>query len=320
MTSFEDILPGAGKKIGIIGVPIGYGAGKKGSELGATAIRLANIRGNYLTEHIRELGYDVTDHGDVEITRPSGVAAADENPKYLAEMIASSRRSAAAVKAILTLGEFPVILGGDHSIAIGTFSGISSFFRERGKEIGLVWFDAHADINTPESSPSGNIHGMPLAALLGHGHEGLVSLEGYAPKIDPKYVAHVGARDVDSGERREINRLGLRDNFFTMSDIDRRGMLACVEDAIAIASQAPDGYAVTFDVDIIDPRFAPGSGTLVRGGITYREAHMALEVIAEDGGMRSFEIVEVNPMLDAQNITVELAGELILSALGKTIL
>jgi len=320
MSSFEETLPGAGKKIGIIGVPIGYGAGKKGSELGATAIRLANIRGNYLTEHIRELGYDVSDHGDVEVTRPSEVAAADENPKYLAEMIASSRKSAAAVKAILTLGEFPVILGGDHSIAIGTFSGISSFFRERGKEIGLIWFDAHADINTPESSPSGNIHGMPLAALLGHGHEDLVSLEGYAPKINPKYVAHVGARDVDSGERREVNRLGLRDNFFTMSDIDRRGMLACVEDAIAIASRAPDGYAVTFDVDIIDPRFAPGSGTLVRGGITYREAHMALEVIAEDGGMRSFEIVEVNPMLDAQNITVELAGELILSALGKTIL
>ncbi len=320
MSSFEETLPGAGKKIGIIGVPIGYGAGKKGSELGATAIRLANIRGNYLTEHVRELGYDVSDHGDVEVTRPSEVAAADENPKYLAEMIASSRKSAAAVKAILTLGEFPVILGGDHSIAIGTFSGISSFFRERGKEIGLIWFDAHADINTPESSPSGNIHGMPLAALLGHGHEDLVSLEGYAPKINPKYVAHVGARDVDSGERREVNRLGLRDNFFTMSDIDRRGMLACVEDAIAIASRAPDGYAVTFDVDIIDPRFAPGSGTLVRGGITYREAHMALEVIAEDGGMRSFEIVEVNPMLDAQNITVELAGELILSALGKTIL
>ncbi|MBK8150364.1 MAG: arginase [Acidobacteria bacterium] len=320
MTSFEEILPGTGKKIGIVGVPLGYGAQTKGSELGATAIRLANIRGSDLSGQIRELGYDVTDHGDVEIVRPAENARPGENPKHLAEMIASSRNSARVVKAILTLGEIPVILGGDHSIAIGTFSGISSFFRERGKEIGLVWFDAHADINTPESSPSGNIHGMPLACLLGHGHEELVSLEGFAPKINPKYIAHIGARDVDSGERREIRKLGLRDNFFSMTDIDRRGMLACVEDAIEIAAQAPDGFAVTFDVDIIDPRFAPGSGTLVRGGVTYREAHLALEVIAEHGGMRSFEIVEVNPMLDAQNITVELAGELILSVLGKTIL
>lgn len=320
MTSIEEQLPGAGKKIGIVGVPIGYGAGTKGSELGATAIRLANIRGNHLIEHIRDLGYDVADHGDVEIERPGTPAQAEENPKYLDQMLVSSRRSAEAVKAILTRGEMPVILGGDHSIAIGTFSGISSFFRGRGKQIGLIWFDAHADINTPQTSPSGNIHGMPLASLLGYGHPDLVNLEGFAPKIDPRFIAHVGARDVDSGERREIHRLGLRDNFFSMSDIDRRGMLACVEDAIRIASQAPDGFAVTFDVDIIDPRFAPGSGTLVRGGITYREAHLALEVIAEHGGMRSFEIVEVNPMLDAQNITVELAGELILSALGKTIL
>ncbi|MBK7708943.1 MAG: arginase [Acidobacteria bacterium] len=320
MTSFEEILPGTGKKIGIVGVPLGYGAQTKGSELGATAIRLANIRGSDLSGQIRELGYDVTDHGDVEIVRPADNARPGENPKHLAEMIASSPNSARVVKAIRTLGEIPVILGGDHSIAIGTFSGISSFFRERGKEIGLVWFDAHADINTPESSPSGNIHGMPLACLLGHGHEELVSLEGFAPKINPKYIAHIGARDVDSGERREIRKLGLRDNFFSMTDIDRRGMLACVEDAIEIAAQAPDGFAVTFDVDIIDPRFAPGSGTLVRGGVTYREAHLALEVIAEHGGMRSFEIVEVNPMLDAQNITVELAGELILSVLGKTIL
>ncbi len=320
MTSFEENLPGKGKKIGIIGVPIGYGAGKKGSELGATAIRLANIRGNHLIEHIRELGYEVTDHGDVEIVRPTEAAPPGANPRYLAEMVASSRNSASAVKAVLGRGEVPVILGGDHSIAIGTFSGVSSYFKEQNKQIGLIWFDAHADINTPESSPSGNIHGMPLACLLGHGHDDLVSLEGFAPKIDPRFIAHIGARDVDNGERREINRLGLRDNFFSMSDIDRRGMLACIEDAIAIASGAPDGFAVTFDVDIIDPRFAPGSGTLVRGGITYREAHLALEVIAERGGMRSFEIVEVNPMLDAQNITVELAGELILSALGKTIL
>ncbi|MGE3468675.1 MAG: arginase, partial [Pyrinomonadaceae bacterium] len=187
-------------------------------------------------------------------------------------------------------------------------------------EIGLIWFDAHADINTPDTSPSGNIHGMPLAAILGHGNDELVNLCGYSPKLDPKYFAHIGARDVDPGERTQIEKLGLRDHFFTMSDIDKRGMATCVEDAVAIASRAPGGYAVTFDVDGIDPRFAPGSGTLVRGGTTYREAHLALEIIAAHGGMRSFEIVEVNPLLDQSNITVELACELILSALGKTIL
>ena len=161
---------------------------------------------------------------------------------------------------------------------------------------------------------------MPLAALLGRGDPELVNLEGFSPKLRPEYFAHVGARDVDPGERDIIYELGFRKNFFTMSDIDKRGMLACVEDAIAIASRAPGGFAVTFDVDMIDPRFAPGSGTLVRGGATYREAHLALETVAEHGGMRSFEIVEVNPMLDQSNITVELACELILSALGKTIL
>ena len=320
MSFSEAYFPGNNKKVGLLGVPLGFGAGKKGSELGTTAIRLASIRGNHLIEHIRELGYEVADYGDVEVVKPDYVAEADENPKYLREMIETSKNSAAAVKKVLQAGEMPVILGGDHSIAIGTFSGISSFFHEQNEEIGLIWFDAHADINTPETSPSGNIHGMPFATILGLGNEELVNLEGFAPKLNPKFCAHVGARDLDLGEKREVHELGLRENFFTMSDIDRRGMPACVEDAIKIASQAPGGFAVTFDVDIIDPRFAPGSGTLVRGGITYREAHLALEIIAENGGMRSFEIVEVNPMLDEHNITVELAGDLILSALGKSIL
>jgi len=319
--SIENLdFPGKNKKIGILGVPLGYGAEQKGSELGATALRLAGIRGNPLVAHIKELGYAVTDYGDVEIVRPDYVAEDEENPKYLNEMLASCENMAQAIKPILQKGEFPVILGGDHSIAAGTFSAISSFYHERGEEIGLIWLDAHADINTHETSPSGNIHGMPLAALLGYGDPQLVNLEGFSPKLNPKFCAHIGARDLDLGEKRFIRELGMRGNFFTMSDIDRHGMLACVEDAIKIAAQAPGGYAVTFDVDMIDPRFAPGSGTLVRGGTTYREAHLALEVIAENGGMRSFEIVEVNPMLDKSNITVELAGELILSALGKTIL
>lgn len=311
--------PGKGKKAGIIGVPLGFGAGQVGSELGVTALRLSNISGNLLLDNISALGYEVTDHGNVEIVSPDRVHAPAENPKFLKEMLASYGNMSTVVRWCLANDEMPIILGGDHSIAIGTFSAIAGFFRER-QQIGLIWFDAHADINTSDSSPSGNIHGMPLAAILGYGHEDLVNFGGFAPKLNPKYCAHVGARDLDPGEKQRIHDLGMRDNFFTMSDIDRRGMLACVEDAVKIASKAPGGYAVTFDIDMIDPRFAPGSGTLVRGGTTYREAHLALEVIAEHGGMRSFEIVEVNPMLDQSNITVELAGELILSALGKTIL
>lgn len=307
------------KRVGIIGVPLGFGAGQTGSELGVNAMRLTRFRGCSLAEHIRHLGYSVTDHGDVPIVQPDSEADGG-NPKHLAEMLASSASIITNVNNILAAGELPIILGGDHAIAIPTFSAVADHYRQQGTEIGLIWFDAHADINTPETSPSGNIHGMPLAALLGHGNTELVNLCDYSPKLDPRYIAHIGARDIDPGERANIERLGLRPNFFTMSDIDRRGMAACVEDAIRIAGSAPGGYAVTFDVDGIDPRFAPGSGTLVRGGATYREAHLTLEMIAADGRMRSFEIVEVNPLLDQSNITVELACELILSALGKTIL
>ena len=307
------------QKVSLLGVPLGFGAGAPGSELGINAMRVSRIRGGSLADHIRALGYDVVDRGDVEIVHPKSFEV-DENPKHLAEIVASSKNVIAALTTVLSDGDMPVILGGDHAIAIPTFSAISAHYRRAGQEIGLIWFDAHADINTPDTSPSGNIHGMPLAAILGRGHPDLTGLGGFSPKVDPRFVAHIGARDVDTGERGHIYDLGIRNNFFTMSDIDRRGMSECVENAIAIASQASGGYAVTFDVDMIDPRFAPGSGTLVRGGTTYREAHLALEIIAAHGGMRSFEIVEVNPLLDQSNITVELACELILSALGKTIL
>jgi arginase len=308
------------RKVGIVGIPLGFGASQVGSELGADSIRLSRIRGHRLEEHIAEMGYLVTDHGDVEIVRPNGPAEPEENPKYLREIVASSQNSFDTVLSILKNGETPIILGGDHSIAIGTFSAVSAFGRENDEEVGLIWFDAHADINIPATSPTGNIHGMPLAIILGDGPPELAELGGFAPKLDKKYFAHVGARDLDDGERSRVYEKGLRDNFFTMSDIDRRGMQACINDALSIVSKAPGGFAVTFDVDSIDPRFAPGSGTLVRGGLTYRESHLALETIAAHGGMLSFEIVEVNPMLDQSNITVELACELILSALGKTIL
>jgi arginase len=307
------------KNIGLLGAPLGFGAGQVGSELGVTAMRLSRIRGRQLFEHIEELGYAVTDHGDVEIPRPL-VPAAPSKLRYLPEIVTGTQKIFNSVSKLLENGETPVVLGGDHTIAIGTFSAMSSAGRSAGAEIGLIWFDAHADINTPETTTTGNIHGMPLAVLLGQGAAELTTIGGFSPKLDQKYFAHVGARDLDLGERSRVHDLGLRDNFFTMSDIDRRGMFTCMEDALAIVSKAPGGFAVTFDIDSIDPTFAPGSGTLVRGGLTYRESHLALEMIAAHGGMRSFEIVEVNPMLDQSNITVELACELILSALGKTIL
>ena len=306
------------RNISILGVPLGFGAETLGSELGINAMRVSRVRGRTLIEHIRNLGYELIDRGDIEIETPK-VFHDIVSPRYLAEMLVSSNRIIAALSQILDDGDLPVILGGDHAIAIPTVSAISNYYRKQDKEIGLIWFDAHADINTPETSQSGNLHGMPLAALLGYGHPSLTELCGFSPKLDPAYVAHVGARDVDADERQNIRDMGIRDNFFTMSDIDSRGMGKCIEDAIAIASQASGGYAVTFDIDILDPTFAPGSGTLARGGVTYREAHLALEMIAADGGMRSFEIVEVNPLLDQSNITVELACELVLSALGKTI-
>ena len=307
-------------KVGILGVPLGFAASQVGSELGVDSMRLSRIRGRRLIEHIAELGYPVVDHGNVEIIRPESPAQPHENPKYLAEIVASLKNAFDDVSFILKSGETPVILGGDHSTAIGTFSAIASHANVGDQEVGLIWFDAHADINTPETSPTGNIHGMPLAVLLGDGPKELVELGGFSPKLDAKYFAHIGARDLDAGEQRRVYEKSLRNNFFTMSDIDRRGMQSCIDDALEIVSQAPGGFAVTFDVDSIDPRFAPGSGTLVRGGLTYREAHLALETIAAHNGLRSFEIVEVNPMLDHSNITVELACELVLSALGKTIL
>jgi arginase len=315
---FDQDYPGKGKKVGVLGVPLGFGAGKRGSALGTRTIRQAVVRDQILTQHIEELGYQVIDHGDLDLPRPLRIPPPTEKPKFLPEMFESAAMIVPAVKSILEAGEFPVVIGGDHSIAMNTFSGISSFFRARDEEIGLIWFDAHADMNTPESSPSGNLHGMPLATLFGYGVPELVNLEGFAPKLNPKLCVHIGARDLDNGEKRLIRELGLK--CFTMADIDRFGMNFCIEKAIEIASLASAGFAVTFDVDALDPLDAPGSGTLVRGGFSYREAHLALERCAESGKMRSFEIVEVNPTIDTNNRTSELAVELILSALGKTIL
>ena len=306
-------FPGVGKTVRILGVPLGYGCGLAGVDLGPPALRVAR-----LDQRIEQLGYEVHDSGDMRIVRPSSVPEPHAKARYLNEISEVCVDLARETKQALTEGEFPIVLGGDHSIAVGSISGVASFFKDQKQSIGLIWFDAHADMNTPETSFSGNIHGMPLAALLGYGPPELTGIEGYSPKLDPVLCAHLGARDLDPAEKQLIRKLGIR--FFTMREIDERGMSACMDEAISIASRGDAGYAVTFDVDALDPTDAPGSGTVVRGGLTYREAHLGLEKVAENGGMRSLEVVEINTALDVNNRTAELGVELILSALGKTIL
>jgi arginase len=306
-------FPGAGKSVSLLGVPLSFGQSMAGVDLGPGAIRVAG-----LTDRIAKLGYEVEDLGDLRLERPRSLPAAGEKLKYLSQIHAACERLASEVEAIADAGKLPITIGGDHSIAIGSLAGVVKAFRKRDERLGLVYFDAHADMNTPETSPSGNIHGMSLAVLLGYGAPNLVNVAGFAPKFDPRLCAHVGARDIDSGERELIRQLGLR--FFTMREIDERGLAVCMDEAIQIAGQGTAGYAVTFDVDALDPRDAPGSGTLVRGGLSYREAHLAMEKIAEDGGLRSLEVVEINTALDLNNRTAELGVELILSALGKRIL
>ena len=305
--------PGLGRMVSILGVPLHYGQSMGGVHLGPAAMRVAK-----LAERIASLGYDVNDRGDLPIERTHSLPGFDEKLKYLPEIYEAMVRLAAQTESITDAGEFPITLGGDHSIAIGSLSGVVKAFRKRDQRLGLIYFDAHADMNTPDTTPSGHIHGMPLAVLLGHGAPELVNVGGFSPKFDPKLCAHVGARDLDPGERELIRRLGMR--FFTMREIDERGLATCMREAIAIAGQGSGGYAVTFDVDVLDPGDAPGSGTLVRGGLSYREAHLAMEMIAEAGAMRSLEVVEINTALDVNNRTAELGVQLILSALGKRIL
>lgn len=306
-------LPGAGRRVSILGVPCGFGASIAGVDLGPAAMRVARLR-----QRIAQLGYEVRDLGDLRLECPNESAPAGDKVKFLREVAAGCTQLAADVKKILEGGELPVVLGGDHSIAVGSIAGVTSFYRARAETVGLIWFDAHADMNTPETTPSGNIHGMPLAALFGRGAPELTDIEGFSPKLDPRLSVHVGARDVDPGERELIRELGVR--FITMREIDERGMSACMDEALSIAGKASAGYAVTFDIDALDPIDAPGSGTVVRGGLTYREAHLAMEKIAEAGGALSLEVVEINTALDVNNRTAELGVELICSALGKTIL
>ena len=245
--------------------------------------------------------------------------AGNEKARFLKQIAETCTRTAEAVVKTLEEGLTPLLLGGDHSLAAGSISGVAHYHHRQSQSIGVLWFDAHSDINTPESSPSGNVHGMPLAALLGLGPEPLGSIFGYAPKIAPENTVLIGLRDIDAGERDNLRRAGVTE-VYTMRDIDERGMRTVMEEALRVAGRGTAGYHVSLDMDWIDPEDAPGVGTPVRGGATYREAHLAMEIIADHGRLLSFEIVEVNPVIDEHNRTAELAVELACSAFGKKIL
>jgi len=282
--------------------------------MGPSAVRVAG-----LGRRLAALGYSVTDLGNIDVAQAESLA--DEGPsnaKYVTQIAESCEKLARLVADSLAGHQTPLVLGGDHSIAAGTVAGVADYLRSSGKQAGLLWIDAHADMNTPASSPSGNVHGMPLACCVGHGPAELVNLLGFAPKVNPAKVALVGIRDVDELERGELRSAGVQ--AFTMRDIDERGMRDVMRDAIAIASKDTAGFHLSLDLDFVDPEFAPGVGTPVRGGATYREAHLAMEMICDSNKILSMEVVEVNPVIDQFNRTAELAVELILSALGKKIL
>lgn len=301
-------------QISIVGVPMDLGAGRRGVDMGPSAIRVAN-----LGARLRELGYEVEDLGNVEVLQAESIPLKSDNARFLPEIADACARLSNIVKRILENGRLPLVLGGDHSIAMGSIGGTSRYFHEQGKKIGLIWIDAHADMNTPDTTPSGNIHGMPLAAAIGLGPEDLTRLGGdFTPMVNPKNVAIVGLRSVDTQERYNVRKSGVMS--FTMRDIDERGMRSVMDEAIRIASHGTDGIHVSLDLDSVDPSEAPGVGTPVKGGLSYREAHLALEMVSDSRKLVSIDCVEVNPVIDEANRTALLAVEFLCSGLGKRIL
>jgi len=301
------------RTVTLVGVGLDLGAGRRGVDMGPSAFRVADIHGK-----VRELGYTVEDGGDLEVSIPETQEPGNPRLKYLREIRDTCVRLRDRVMEILGKGGVPVVLGGDHSIAMGTIAGLSRFHRERKQKVGLVWFDAHADSNTAETTPTGNIHGMPLAVVLGMGAPELVNLAGACPMVDGSRAAVVGLRDVDPAERPNVKASGI--GAYTMRDVDERGMRGVMEDAIRRATSGTAGIHVSFDLDAMDPEEAPGVGTPSPGGLSYREAHLAMEMLADTGKVLSVELVEVNPILDHRNGTARLGVELLASVLGKKIL
>lgn len=303
----------ADRTVRIIGVPLDLGASRRGTDVGPSALRIAG-----LGQQLRRMGYTVAREEDIPAPAMETRSEQDEKARYKPEILAVCTRLAERVSAILDQGDFPLVLGGDHSIAMGTFAGTAAHYREGGGKVGLLWFDAHGDMNVPEVSPSGNIHGMPLAHLLGKGDHDLKNILGFSPKVDPENVALIGIRDIDAHEREIIRESGI--HAFTMREIDEHGMAAVARRAMEIVNDGTVGFHLSWDVDGCDPTVIPGSGTLVPGGVSFREAHLLMEYVADDGNMLSMEVVELNPFLDEGNVSAERTLELILSALGKSIL
>jgi len=301
------------QKVRIIGVPMDLGQSRRGVDMGPSAMRGAGLQAS-----IKRLGLQVEDIGNLSVKQPEELPVGEKRAKYLQEIAETCGDVAAAVEKSLGEGFLPLVLGGDHSIAAGVAAGAASHFRKEKKEIGYLWLDAHGDMNTPESSPSGNVHGMPLAAIMGYGAPELVDLLGFKPKAEPGNIVIVGARDLDTQERKIVKKSGV--HVFTMRDIDERGMREVMSDALKYAMDDTGGVAVSLDMDFVDPADAPGVGTPVRGGVTYREAHLAMEMIADTESMVSLEVVEINPILDEHNRTALLGVELVLSGLGQKIL
>ena len=301
------------QKIRIIGVPMDLGQSRRGVDMGPSALRVAGLQ-----SRLKQLGHQVEDIGNIPVKQAEEQHYGEKRAKYLNEIAETCRGLAEIVGRTLEEGFLPLVLGGDHSLAIGSMAGVASYFRKQSKRVGYVWLDAHGDMNTPESSPSGNVHGMPLAAIIGFGAPELVDLLGFKPKVEPRNVALIGVRDLDPKEKRLVKESGV--HVFTMRDIDERGMREVMTEALRFASDETDGVAVSLDMDFVEPADAPGVGTPVRGGATYREAHLALEMIADSEAMVSLEVVEINPVIDEHNKTALLAVEMVLSGLGKKIL
>ena len=301
------------KPIQIIGVPLDLGASRRGTDAGPSALRIAG-----LGKGLRALGYEVSVEADIFVPAMETREAKNTSARFKREILEVCTELAQTTKDSLDAGKTPLVIGGDHSIAMGTVAGVSAHFAARKEDIGLIWFDAHGDMNIPDSSPSGNIHGMPLAHLLGRGDKDLSSILGCHPAIKPENVALVGIRDIDDGERAIIRESGI--NTFTMRDIDDLGMREVCTRALKVVNEGTAGFHVSFDVDGCDPSVIPGSGTLVPGGVSFREAHQLLENCADTDRMTSMEVVELNPFLDQANVSAERAVMLIQSAFGRRIL
>ncbi len=296
--------------ISIIGVPLDFGQSRRGVDMGPSAIRYAGVVGR-----IESIGHQVTDEGDIQVSTVEQKKHTDSNLKNLDEVILATTKLAKKVAGVVEAGRFPLVLGGDHSIAIGTLAGLSNKYNN----LGVIWYDAHADFNTAETSPSGNIHGMPLAVSVGLGHESLVNLHSEDQKVKPENIVIIGARSVDPEERRLIKEQGVK--VFTMHEIDRFGMTAVMDGAIAyLRSREVDGVHLSLDLDGLDPLYTPGVGTPVPGGISYRESHLAMEMLEDSGMITSAEFVEVNPILDEGNKTADVAVGLMGSLFGEKLL